>query len=149
MIFLFPRSHPARPTDLTGRLIRRQRRGAWLGLLAMTWHFALLLGQTIPAAAFGFDRDSAPPFLVNCVVYGSKSTPQKQKDHGQKPDRTNCPVCQAQARFHSLLPAIAPALPPATQIRDVILVLEQAPLFTGHRPLALHPRAPPFTRQPV
>ncbi len=132
------------------RLIRRQRRGAWLGLLAMAWHFALLLGQTIPAAAIGFGGDGAPPFLVNCVVYGNTDpAPPKQKDRGQKPDRTNCPVCQSQACCHSPLPAAAPELPPATEGRGVTLALTQAPLFTGHHPLGTHPRAPPFTHRPA
>ncbi len=131
-------------------MIRRQRRGAWFGLLAMAWHIAVLLGQTVPAAAIGLGGNEAPPFLVNCVVYGS-TTPAaaERNDNGQKPDRNTCPVCQLQACCHSPMPAMAPELPPITTGRGIALTPPPASWPARDLPLAAQPRAPPFTQHPA
>ena len=123
---------------------RTRKRGAWMGLAAMSVQILLALAQALPAAA----ADTGPDARVVCVVYeAGTATPDQTNPDINAPGSTehsDCPVCVLSALGGTALPT-APAIPVGS-------AFDTTPL-SGAPDLALkalviadaHPRAPPFS----
>lgn len=125
---------------MTHRLKRRI--GAWIGLLALSLHLLVALGQGTPMAqAAGPGMSLSGPFMINCVTSGSIGGPI---DDGIPPARSDCPVCLTQVLSGGLLLPGSVALPLNVHMGSVRTGCPDDFLTGSRTSRPFSSRAPPF-----